>query len=261
VEGIRLMSGRKLACDAVIYAVGTTPNVELMREAGINCNRGVIVNDFLETNTDGIFALGEIAEWRGQMWGITAAAEEQATVAARYLAGDIAQPYKGSLSMNILKMSGLNLCSFGRVEVPDDDPNFEEIVFIDKAKRYYKKCIIQNDKLVGAILMGDKTEFLDFKNLIQNGIELSEKRLQLLRNGKAVEPVIGKLVCACNNVGRGNLAAKIKAGCVDLTVLCAETGAGMGCGSCRTEVKSVLAEFNLTHDIFFEHDLSRPSSG
>jgi ferredoxin-nitrate reductase len=83
------------------------------------------------------------------MWGITAAAEEQATVAARYLAGDIAQPHAGSLSMNILKMSGLNLCSSGGVEVPDDDPNFEEIVFIDKAKRYYKKCIIQNDKLLG----------------------------------------------------------------------------------------------------------------
>jgi ferredoxin-nitrate reductase len=247
VEGIRLMSGRKIDCAAVIYAVGTTPNVELMREAGINCNRGVIVNDFLETNTEGVFALGEIAEWRGQMWGITAAAEEQATVAARYLAGDIAQPYAGSLSMNILKMSGLNLCSFGRVEVPDDDPNFEEIVFIDKAKRYYKKCIIQNDKLVGAILMGDKTEFLDFKNLIQNGIELSEKRLQLLRNGKAAEPIVGKLVCSCNNVGRGNLDAKIKAGCTDLTVLCAETGAGMGCGSCRTEVKNILENYFLTH--------------
>jgi ferredoxin-nitrate reductase len=240
VEGIRLMSGRKIDCDAVIYAIGTIPNVEIIREAGIDCNRGVKVNDFLETGTEGVYALGEIAEWQGQMWGITAAAEEQAAVAARYLAGDILQPYKGSLSMNILKMEGLNLCSFGRVEVPEDDTSFEEIVFIDKAKRYYKKCIIQNDKLVGAILMGDKSEFLEFKNLIQNGIELSEKRLQLLRSGKAAEPVIGKLVCSCNSVGQGNLEAKIKGGCTDFTVLCAETGAGMGCGSCRTEVKSIL---------------------
>jgi ferredoxin-nitrate reductase len=240
VEGIRLMSGRKIDCDAVIYAIGTIPNVEIIREAGIDCNRGVKVNDFLETNTEGVYALGEIAEWQGQMWGITAAAEEQAAVAARYLAGDILQPYKGSLSMNILKMEGLNLCSLGRVEVPKDDTSFEEIVFIDKAKRYYKKCIIQNDKLVGAILMGDKSEFLEFKNLIQNGIELSEKRLQLLRSGKSAEPVIGKLVCSCNSVGQGNLEAKIKSGCTDFTVLCVETGAGMGCGSCRTEVKSIL---------------------
>lgn len=244
IEGIRLMSGRKLECDAVIYAIGTIPNVELIREAGIQCNRGVIVNDFLETTTEGVFAMGEIAEWRGQMWGITAAAEAQAIVAARYLSGDILQPYKGSLSMNILKMEGLNLCSLGRVEVPQDDPNFEEIVFIDKAKRYYKKCIIQNDKLIGAILMGDKSEFLEFKDLIQNGIELSEKRLQLLRSGKTAEPVIGKLVCSCNSVGQGNLEAKIKAGCTDFTVLCAETGAGMGCGSCRTEVKGILEKMN-----------------
>ncbi|NJN32992.1 MAG: NAD(P)/FAD-dependent oxidoreductase [Saprospiraceae bacterium] len=240
VEGIRLMSGRKIDCQAVIYAIGTIPNVELARAAGIACNRGVIVNDFMATNTEGVFALGEIAEWCGQMWGITAAAEEQAAVAARYVAGDIAKPYKGSLSMNILKMEGLNLCSFGRVEVPEDDPSFEEIVFIDKAKRYYKKCIIHNDKLVGAILMGDKSEFLEFKNLIQNGIELSEKRLQLLRSGKAPEPVIGKLVCSCNNIGQGNLEAKIASGCSDFTVLCAETGAGMGCGSCRMEVKNIL---------------------
>lgn len=249
VEGIRLMSGRKLECDAVIYAIGTIPNVELIREAGIQCNRGVIVNDFLETTTEGVFALGEIAEWHGQMWGITAAAEAQAIVAARYLLGDILQPYKGSLSMNILKMEGLNLCSLGRVEVPQDDPNFEEIVFIDKAKRYYKKCIIQNDKLIGAILMGDKSEFLEFKNLIQNGIELSNKRLQLLRSGKAAEPVIGKLVCSCNSVGQGNLEAKIKAGCADFTVLCAETGAGMGCGSCRTEVKGILEKTCQTMEL------------
>jgi ferredoxin-nitrate reductase len=88
--------------------------------------------------------------------------------------------------------------------------------------------------------MGDKSEFLEFKNLIQNGIELSEKRLQLLRSGKSAEPVIGKLVCSCNSVGQGNLEAKIKGGCIDFNVLCSETGAGMGCGSCRTEVKGIL---------------------
>jgi ferredoxin-nitrate reductase len=247
VVGIRLMSGRKVDCDAVIYAIGTIPNVELMREAGINCNRGVKVNDFLETNMKNVFALGEIAEWQGQMWGITAAAEEQAAIAARYLSGDILQPYKGSLSMNLLKMEGLNLCSLGRVEVPTDDSTFEEIVFIDKAKRYYKKCIIQNDRLVGAILMGDKSEFLEFKHLIQNGIELSEKRLQLLRSGSVAEPVIGKLVCSCNSVGQGNLEAKIKSGCTDLAVLCAETGAGMGCGSCRIEVKNILEKALIIH--------------
>lgn len=241
LTAVRLSSGRKIDCDAIVMAVGTTPNVELAREAGLKCNRGVIVNDFLQTNDSNIFAMGEIAEWRGQMWGITAGAEDQAGVAARFIAGDSAKPYNGSLSMNILKMEGLQLSSIGRVETPEDDASFEEILFIDKAKRFYKKCIIQNDKLVGTILIGDKSEFLDFKNLIQNGIELSEKRLELLHSGKKAEPVIGKLVCVCNSVGEGNLINKINSGCKNFNQLCNETGAGTGCGSCKMEVKTILS--------------------
>jgi ferredoxin-nitrate reductase len=240
IEAVRLRSGQKIDCSAIIYAVGTIPNVEIARSAGLDCNRGVRVDSFMKTSDPSVFALGEIAEWRGDMWGITAAAEEQAEIAAKFIAGDVRQPYKGSLSMNILKLEGLQLCSIGRVEVSADDPNFEEIIFVDKAKRYYKKCIVQNDKLIGAILIGDKTEFLEFKNLIQNGIELSEKRLDLLRSGKKAEPVLGKLVCSCNSVGQGNLEAKIRNGCSDFQQLCNETGAGSGCGSCRAEVKMIL---------------------
>jgi ferredoxin-nitrate reductase len=240
IEAVRLRSGRKIACDAVLYAVGTIPNIELAREAGLTCNRGVLVNDYLQTSDPSVFAFGEIAEWRGEMWGITAAAEEQAAVAASYLAGDSAKPYKGSLSMNILKLEGLELCSLGRIETPTESVDFDEVVFIDKAKRFYKKCVIQNDKLVGAILMGDKSEFLEFKNWIQNGIELSEKRLELLRSGKKAEPILGKIVCSCNGVGTGNLAKQIGNGCDSFQKLCDATGAGSGCGSCRAEVRSIL---------------------
>lgn len=133
----------------------------------------------------------------------------------------------------------MDLCSLGLAECPDD-PAYEVVVFIDKAKRYYKKCIIHNDRLVGAILIGDKTEFLEFRDLIQDKIELSEKRLLLLRTGKKSDPVIGKLVCSCSGVGEGNLQNKIKEGCTDLLQLCQLTGAGMGCGSCRPEVKAIL---------------------
>ncbi len=137
-------------------------------------------------------------------------------------------------------MNGTNLCSLGMAEAPPNDTSYEEVVFIDKAKRYYKKCIIHNDKLVGAILMGDKTEFLEFKNLIQNKIELSEKRLELLRSNKKAEPVTGRLVCACGTIGEGNIINKIKEGCTDFKTLCQATGAGLGCGSCRPEVKAIL---------------------
>jgi ferredoxin-nitrate reductase len=240
LEGVRLLSGRKIACDVLVVAIGTVPNTELARAAGLDCGRGVVVNDSMQTSDERIFALGEIAQWRNQLWGITAAAEQQAEVAARYLAGDGAKPYGGSLSMNILKMEGLNLVSLGLPEAPPDDPSYEEIVFIDKAKRYYKKCIVHRDRLVGAILIGDKSEFQEFRDLIANGLELSDKRLELLRSGKKADPVQGKLVCSCNNVGQGNLEAAIASGCTDFSVLCQVTGAGTGCGSCRPEVRGIL---------------------
>ena len=237
--GVRLKSGLTISAQAIVIAIGTVPNIEIAKTAGIECKRGVVVDEYLQTSEPDHFAIGEIAEFKGCLFGITAAAEQQAEIVARYLTGDISKYYTGSLLMNILKIHGTDLCSLGEVEFPDD-PAYEEVLFIDKAKRYYKKCIIHNDRLIGAILIGDKNEFLEYRNLIENKIELSEKRLQLLRSGMAAEPVIGKLVCSCNNVGEGNLINKIKEGCKDHLQLCQLTGAGTGCGSCRPEVKEIL---------------------
>ncbi len=239
ITGIRLKSGLIMDCQAIVIAIGTVPNIELAVAAGLECKRGVVTNAYLQTNDPSIYAIGEIAEFNNFLYGITAAAEEQAEIVANHLYGDISRYYSGSLLMNILKMHGTDLCSLGVVDCPDD-PAYEEVVFIDKARRYYKKCIIHNDRLIGAILIGDKNEFLEFKNLIEGKIELSEKRLQLLRSGNAAAPVKGKTVCSCNNVGRGNIEDVIANGCKDLVQLCQLTGAGMGCGSCRPEVKEIL---------------------
>jgi ferredoxin-nitrate reductase len=97
--------------------------------------------------------------------------------------------------------------------------------------------------LVGAILIGDKSEMREFRDLIANKIELNEKRLQLLRSGKKAEAVAGKLVCSCHNVGSENLRTKIEEGCTDFKQLCSVTGAGTGCGSCRPEVQRILNEY------------------
>ncbi len=238
--GVGLKSGRRIDCDAMILAIGTTPNLELAKESGLTCKRGVVVNERMQTSDPSVFAIGEIAEYNGNLYGITAAAEEQAAIAAKYLNGDIASYYEGSTLMNIIKIHGFDLCSIGLPECPDE--SYEEIVFIDKAKRYYKKCIIKQDRLVGTILIGDKSEFLEFKELISNKIELSDKRMQLLRSGKKAEPVLGKLVCSCNNIGAGNIKAKIQGGCKEISALCTLSGAGMGCGSCKPEVKRILEE-------------------
>jgi ferredoxin-nitrate reductase len=239
IEGILLKSGRKIDCQAMVIAVGTTPNVELAREIALSVKRGVVVNEYLQTSDNDIFAIGEIAEFDGMLYGITAAAEQQAEIVARYLSGDIASYYKGSLLMNILKVHGTDVCSLGVVETPES-PDFEEVVFIDKAKHYYKKCIIHQDRLIGAILIGDKTEFVEFRELIQNKIELSEKRLALLRSGKKAEPVVGKLVCSCGGIGEGNIKSKIEQGITDFKNLCQASGAGLGCGSCKPEIQSIL---------------------
>lgn len=240
VEGLHLSSGQTIPAKAVVFAIGTTPNAELARAAGLPVNRGVVVNEYLQTADPNIFAAGEVAELNGQLWGITAAAEEQAEVIARYLNGDWLNYYTGSLSMTILKMEGLQLCALGLNEVPAGSSGYEEVVFMDKARRYYKKCIIYQDRLVGAILMGDKTEFLEYKDLIHNKTELSDKRLALLRSGQTAKPVLGKLVCSCNGVGEGNLVEAVRAGVTEFGNLCQTTGAGTGCGSCKPEVKAIL---------------------
>lgn len=242
LTGVGLASGRKIDCDAMILAIGTTPNIELAREIGLDCKRGVMVNERLLTSDPSIFAIGEIAEFEGTLYGITAAAEKQAEVVAQYLNGDIASYYTGSLFMNIIKIQGFDLCSIGISEYPENDNSYEEITFIDKAKRYYKKCIVREDRLVGAILIGDKSEFQEFRELIESKLELSDRRLNLLRSGKKAEPVLGKLVCSCNNVGADNIKSKIGEGCSNLKDLCSATGAGTGCGSCKPEVKRILEE-------------------
>jgi ferredoxin-nitrate reductase len=142
INGVKLKSGLQINCQAIVIAIGTVPNIELVRACGLEHKRGVVVDEYLLTSDPDIYAIGEIAEFKGFLYGITAAAEQQAEIVARHLSGDISHYYEGSLLMNILKMHGTDLCSLGLPEAPPNDPSYEEVVFIDKAKRYYKKCII-----------------------------------------------------------------------------------------------------------------------
>lgn len=239
---IALKSGRIITANAIVYTIGTIPNIELAKESGLSCARGVKVNQYLQSSKLNIFAIGEIAEFNNQLFGITSAAEEQADILANFMAGDISSFYKGSVLMNILKLEDINLCSIGEIEIPENDDTYEEIVFADLGQRYYKKCIVKNDLLIGAILMGDKNEFAEFKTLIESKIELSDKRNTLLRGSSNAKPVLGKLVCSCSQVGSGNLEECIKSGVTNFTELCKTTGAGLGCGSCKSEVKEILSK-------------------
>ncbi|MEM6318900.1 MAG: molybdopterin-dependent oxidoreductase [Bacteroidota bacterium] len=237
---VSLKSGLNVRCNAIVYAIGTRPNVELAKETGLKVKRGVVVNEYLQTSDPTIFAIGEIAEFRQRLYGITSAAELQARTLAGYLSGDLNSSYEGSVLMNVLKFENLDLCSIGQITIPDNSTGYEEVVFKDISQRYYKKCIIHQDRMVGAILVGDKAEFPEYKRLIESRIELSEKRTELLRNSTKKEPVIGKLVCSCNNVGRGNIEKAMLEGYTTLGQICEKTGAGTACGSCKPEVKDIL---------------------
>ncbi|NER16309.1 nitrate reductase [Spongiivirga citrea] len=237
---VNLKTGRTIQCNAIVYAIGTRPNIELAKQSNIKTRRGVLVNSYLQSSDPSIFALGEIAEFNNALFGITSAAEQQADIAANYILGDYGSIYNGSVLMNILKFENLDLCSIGMVNTPKDDNSYEEIILMDVSKRFYKKCIVQDDTLKGVILMGDKNEFAEFKRLIEEEIELSEKRDELLRGVSNSEPLKGKLVCSCGQVGEGNILDAVTGGCSDFTSLCSQTGAGLGCGSCKPEVKELL---------------------
>ncbi len=249
IRGVLTRADRHLACDALIVAVGTRPNIGLAVRAGLHHSRGVTVNDHLQTSDPCIYAAGEIAEHRSELYGITPAAEEQAAVAAAHMAGDAWAAYDGSVPFNILKIQGLDVCALGRSVVPEDEAAlYDEIVFLDRRRRVYKKCVVQQDRLVGAILVGDRAEFDTFRRLIDTGVELEEQRGTLLGGaaaGHAVSPPLGRLVCSCMHVGEGNLRQFIADGCTDLPTLCNRSRAGTGCGSCRPEVQMIL-EHELT---------------
>lgn len=234
VTGVTLASGRRLEAGAVLFGTGTTPNVGLARDAGLVVNRGVVVDERLRTSDPAILALGEIAEREGQLWGITPAAEHQARTAARALMGDPFALYRGSTSVNVLKIGGVDLATAGRLV--SDHPRQESIVFSDEGLRTYKKVLLEDDRVVGALLLGDKTEFPALKDLIESGVELGELRRTLLRSGTIPREGTGRLVCSCLSVRESTLAEAAAGGAATVEALMTATGAGTGCGSCRPEL-------------------------
>lgn len=238
IDSVRLTSGRILDCSLLVYAAGTEPNVELARDAGLLCDHGIRVDDRLCTSDPSVLAIGEAAEHRGTIYGTTLSAEEQGRIAARSAAGDPSAVYTGSIRMNILKVDGVRLASIGRTSGAPGE--CEELSYVDESAGIYKKCVVQDDRLVGAILLGDLSEMDLFRGLIADGTELGEQRKTLLMRFSETVPMRGELVCSCNTVGRLNIEDAVAAGAVDLAALMNQTRAGTGCGSCRPEVARIL---------------------
>jgi nitrite reductase (NADH) large subunit len=176
VEGVELVDGTRIDADAVVFAAGIRPNVALAKEAGIAVNRGIVVEDHLATGTPGIFALGECAEHRGVCYGLVEPAYEQARVLARHLAGGVAA-YQGSVVATNLKVSGVSVFSAGDFL---GDGGSEAIVLSDFKRGSYKKLVISDARLTGAVLIGDVGDALWYLELIRNREPIAAIRTDMM---------------------------------------------------------------------------------
>ena len=176
VEAVELADGRRIDADAVIFAAGIRPNVALAKEAGIAVNRGIVVDDHLQTGTEGVYAIGECAEHRGICYGLVEPAYEQARVLARHLAGADAA-YAGSIVATNLKVSGVSVFSAGDFIGADGT---ESIVLSDLHHGTYKKLVIADGRLTGAVLIGDVGDALWYLELIRSRQPVAPIRAEMM---------------------------------------------------------------------------------
>jgi nitrite reductase (NADH) large subunit len=180
VEAIELKDGSTIPADVVVVAVGIRPSTDLARSAGLAINRGIVIDDNLETGISGIHAIGECAEHRGVCYGLVEPAHEQAQLLARRFSGEDAK-YPGSVLATNLKVSGVNVFSAG--DFLGATPDADEIVLSDPGLGVYKKLVIANDQLIGAVLFGDTSGGPSYLDLIRSGSSIGHLRDDLAFGG------------------------------------------------------------------------------
>lgn len=176
LEAVELTDGSRIEADAVIFAAGIRPNTALAKDAGISVNRGIVVDDCLQTGAPDIFALGECAEHRGICYGLVEPAYEQARVLARHLAGGAAS-YHGSVVATNLKVSGVSVFSAGDFIGADGS---EAVVLNDARGGTYKKLVIADGRLTGAVLVGDVADALWYLELIRKREPIARIRSDMM---------------------------------------------------------------------------------
>ena len=170
IESLTLADGRVIRADLAVIATGIRPNIALAQAAGLDCGRGIRVDDCLQTSAADVFALGECAEHRETVYGLVAPLYEQAEVCARYLSGERAARYCGSLTASGLKVTGIDLYSAGQFL---EDERCQVITLKDDEQGIYRKLIIRANALVGALLYGDISGALWYQELIRSGADIA----------------------------------------------------------------------------------------
>jgi nitrite reductase (NADH) large subunit len=180
VSGILLDSGEELSGDLVLISAGMRSNTGLALEAGIKVNRGVVVDGYLRTSADDVYAVGDVAEFEGIVYGIIPAALEQASIAAASMLGEKDSVYTGTVPSNTLKIVGVELTSMGLVN--PEEPRYEEVKKTDKKKGVYKKLVLDKGKIVGAILLGDKKGVTSIKRLMTHETDITKYKNSILED-------------------------------------------------------------------------------
>ena len=246
VTGLQFQDGAALDCDMVVISAGIRPNVELARTAGLPVQRGIIVNDGLACPNDpDVYAIGECAEHRGQVYGLVAPLWEQTGVLADRLAGHNSDAiYTVSRVSTKLKVMGIDLAVAGDKD-PLDDAD-EVVTYVEPNRNVYKKVIVRDGKVKGAILLGDGLTTPRILRAFDREEPLPENRSALLfpladDAGLDVASLPDDAqICNCNGVSKGQISAAVAAGQRSLKAVSDATRAGAGCGSCKPQVQALL---------------------
>ncbi|EXB27835.1 nitrite reductase [NAD(P)H], small subunit [Acinetobacter baumannii 1437282] len=182
VRQVRLKDGTLLDADLVIFAVGIRPNIALAQRAGLRCNRGILVNDTMQTFDPSIYAVGECIEHRNQTFGLVEPLWGQAFICATHLAEHGSLTFKSPTVPTQLKVSGVDVFSAGRIDLENSEPkeDYEDIILNDDKRQIYKRIIIQKDKVIGAVLFGDTEDGMWYAELIADQTPVSSFRNKLL---------------------------------------------------------------------------------
>ncbi|TKC86264.1 NAD(P)/FAD-dependent oxidoreductase [Trinickia terrae] len=250
VAGVRFKDGDEIPADLVVMAAGIRPNTTLAESAGLHCNRGIVVNDTLQTYDPRVYAVGECVSHRGVAYGLVAPLFEQAKVCANHLALMGIGTYKGSVLSTKLKVTGIDLFSAGDFLGSDGT---EEIVLSDPSGGVYKKLVIKDDQLVGACLYGDTADGAWYFKLLREGRKLGELRDHIMfgessigdagvqGHDKAAAMADSDEVCGCNGVCKGTIVKAItEKGLFTLDDVKKHTKAASSCGSCSGLVEQIL---------------------
>ena len=248
---VRFDNGTEVPADLVVMAIGIKPNVALAQSAGLHCTRGIVVTDTMQTHDPRIYAVGECVAHRGTTYGLVAPLFEMAKVCANHLARFGIGRYEGSVTSTKLKVTGIDLFSAGDFS---GGPDTEEILLHDARGGVYKRLVIRDDKIVGAVLYGDTVDGAWYFQMLRDGQHVGELRDHLMfgqshlgnaghqGQDKAAALADAAEVCGCNGVCKGTIVKAIKEkGLFSLDEVRKHTKASSSCGSCTGLVEQILA--------------------